>query len=172
VRRPFALLACGAAGASIFGVLAMSALPAATGCSTTQCDAPTPPPTYTGGEMIDENTYETSPIQVPDGGAEGGAPWLPYPPSVTLKVLFPVEAAAVIAHRQPDDIEAFIGISAQPNGSDANFTPASGAAVEFHSATPDGFTVVNDTCASYHARFVVHFPAIGVAAQPRGDASE
>ena len=73
MRRPFALLACGIASASMFGALA---LPAVMGCNTTQCDAPTPAPTYMGGEMIDENTYETSPIQQRAGGAEGGARWL------------------------------------------------------------------------------------------------
>jgi hypothetical protein len=153
----------------MFGALA---LPAVMGCNTTQCDAPTPAPTYMGGEMIDENPYETGPIQQRAGGAEGGARWLQYLPSVTLNVVFPSDAAAVIANRQPYDVEAFIGISAQPNGSDSNFTPASGAAVEFHSLTSDGFTVVNDTCASYFARFVIHFPAIDAATQPLGDASE
>jgi len=163
--------ACAAAGTALTGAALALGLPQSAGCYTTQCD-PIAPRTYSGGEMIDDDTYETSPIQEPDGGSEAAEPWIPYPGNLTLTVTFPPAAAAVIGQRTPAWIEPYVGVSAQPSASESsNYILASGALAEFTPA-PNGFTVLNDTCASYFARFVVHFPSRSGPAQVPLDASE
>ncbi len=71
--------------------------------------------------MVDENTYETSPIQQPDSGVGSDEPWVPFPPNVTLTVTFPPAAAAIIAGRWPDGYSSSIGLSAQPNEANPTF---------------------------------------------------
>ena len=144
-----------------------------TGCYTNQCD-PTSAAYPAGdaspvGEMVDENTYETSPIQEPGGdAAESMEPWIRFPGQVTLTVTFPTATGG----RTPYGIEAYVGVSPQPNLSGSNFSGGAGALAEISAVTSTGFTAVNNTCALYYARFVVHFPAIDAATQPLGDASE
>jgi hypothetical protein len=138
------------AGATAIGV------PSATGCYTHQCDPPPSPLVYSGGEMIDPNTYETNPIEEPDSGIGSGEPWIPYPPNATLTVQFPTDAG--IGGRVPDGFFLYVGTSEQPNNS-GGFGQVLGQLAEFYDAGPGGFTVLNDTCSNYFARFQVTFPA-------------
>ena len=161
MRRAAVRAACAVAGsgAALMAGATAIGVPSSTGCYTHQCDPPLIPPTYSGGEMVDEDHYETSPIQQPDSGVGSDEPWLPFPPNATLTVTFPPAAAAVIAGRVPYEISPSIGLSAQPNAADSTFTPAAGALGEFNLVVPNGFTVQNNTCSNYFARFVVTFPA-------------
>lgn len=160
--RAAVALGAGSAGA-IGGALWVAAAPLA-GCYTHQCDPSAV--TYDGGEMVDENTYETTPFVVPPDG--GG--WLSYPPNVTLTVNFP---PSVGVNRAPVSIDAYIGTSGtpdEPSDAGGNFTTASGALVEYSVLNDGGFQVLNATCSTgYYARFVVHFAAVD--ATP-GDAEE
>jgi hypothetical protein len=171
-------VACVAACATLAGGALGVGPPSATGCTTNQCDPNTAQyPDGDGGdgrvgEMVDENTYETSPVQQPVGGSGSSEPWIRYPGNVTLTVRFPPAAVAVIGPRSPVWIDAYVGVSAQPNAPDSNFTQASGGLVETYSWSPAGFIALNSTCASYYARFVVHFPARDGSAQVPLDASE
>jgi len=148
-----------AGAAALAGVATGIGLPSATGCTTTQCDPK--PGSYGGGEMVDENTYETSPIEDPDAGPDSGELWISYQGNETLTVTFPDAAVAVIGHRKPEGIEAYVGTAPQPNDTPgANFTSISGGLVEFYDAGSGGFSVLNNTCSKYYARFVVHFPEV------------
>jgi hypothetical protein len=135
-----------------WGVVAWS-----TGCTTHQCDPVTV--AYSGGEMTGPDTYETNPIDLPPDAGDAGEPWLDYTGNKTITVTFPPEAKKVIAGRQIDSIEPFVGISSQPNSSGNNWTPTGGQLAEITSAGPDGFTVTNASCADYFARFRVTFVA-------------
>jgi len=175
VRRVSVGGACAAAGSAVLAGAIAIGVPSSTGCYTHQCDPPLIPPTYSGGEMVDEDHYETSPIQQPDSGVGSDEPWLPFPPNATLTVTFPPAAAAVIAGRRPDDISSSIGLSAQPNDANSNFTSSAGALGEFNLLVPNGFTVQNNTCSNYFARFFVTFPAFPAdasASVPPPDAAE
>jgi hypothetical protein len=115
--------------------------------------------------MVDENTYETSPIEQPDSGVGSDEPWIPYPGNSTVTVTFP-DAGRSGARRVPYDVVPYVGVTAQPDLPDANFIVAAGALAEINNVTPEGFTVVNNTCGSYFARFVVHFPALDGSSGP------
>jgi hypothetical protein len=143
VRRP-RTIACGAAGACVIGT-AVTAVPVAS-CTTSQCDSSTAH--FNGGHMIDDSTYETNGVD---------EDWIPYPPNVTLMVDY---SSVVGANRVIVWIDPYIGISKLPNQPDSNFINASGAVVEYVSWSGTGFRALNTTCASYFARFVVHFAPV------------
>ncbi|MGA7118699.1 MAG: hypothetical protein WBY94_01305 [Polyangiaceae bacterium] len=148
--------------ASIGGALWIAAAAPVTGCYTHACDPSAV--TYDGGEMVDDNTYETTPF-VPDGGS-----WIWYPHNVTLTVNFP-PSVGVGVNRDPVTIDAYVGTTGTPDEpieAGGNFTTASGALIEYSYLNDAGFQVVNATCADYYARFVVHFPAVDQSAP--GDA--
>jgi len=153
-----------AAGAVLAGAATWIGLAPTTACTPNGCNPTTasyPDDGGPGGEMVDENTYETSPIQEPASGPGSNEPWVLYPGMVTLAVTFPPAARAVIGQRQPLSIDSYVGIAPQPDDTPgANFTEISGGLVEFAEAGADGFHVTNDTCSKYWARFVVHFPAL------------
>jgi hypothetical protein len=165
VGRAGVALGAGCA-ASIGGALWIAAAAPVTGCYTHTCDPSAV--TYDGGEMVDENTYETTPfVIVTDGGS-----WLSYPPNVTLTVNFP---PSVGVNRVPVSIDAYVGTTGtpdEPSDAGGNFTTASGALVEYSVLNDAGFQVVNATCADYYARFVVHFAAVDASEAAPGDAGE
>jgi hypothetical protein len=129
--------------------LALASL-AAAGCFTHQCD-PTSA-TFSGGHMIDANTYETSAYD---------ETWIKYQHNVTLTVDF---LSVTGVPRRVVDIRSSIGVSENPN--DANFIEGTGNIVEISNVSPTGFQAINMTCANpddrpYYVRFVVYFAPLG-----------
>jgi hypothetical protein len=101
--------------------------------------------------MLDDDKFETNAID---------EPWLSYPGNVQLRVNYPKDDIG----RPLAGLEAYVGTSQLPSDADsATWTPASGALVEITASDSTGFTVMNATCASYYARFVVHFAPRPVA---------
>lgn len=158
MRNRTSIVTWAATGAAAVGIaLAVAPAPATTGCTTHQCDSSAR--SYDGGRMIDENTYETNPI---DQSQPGDPAWLDYPGNLTLTVTYDDKVAQdIIGGRAPISIMGYAGLSPQPNRDpNSNFIVAVGQLAEITSLTSKGFTVNNATCAHYFARFEVHFPAI------------
>ncbi len=161
-RRATAL-ACGAVGygAVVLG-LTTTIVPAATGCTTHQCDAHSLD--WRTGHWIDDNTWETSELD---------EPWIPYDGNSTVTITWdnPDGSSTPNATRCPYNISPYIGVSSDGretgNGDpDAgnNFSPGAGAEVEYLDWTKSHVTVLNNTCSPYLARFVIEFPDAGTAA--------
>jgi hypothetical protein len=151
------LIAGGACATALLSVAMLVSGPATAGCYTHECDPISV--TYSRGEMVDDTHYETSPILEPDSGVGSGEPWIQYPPNVTLRITYPDAAAAIIADRAPLFISSALGITDQPDIPDSSFIPDPASLTEITGTTRDGFTVFNNSCAGYFARFVVEFPA-------------
>jgi hypothetical protein len=143
-----------ARGSAIVVGLTLAAA-AALDCYGHQCDAnhglfPPEGGDAGRGRMLDDNTYETNAID---------EPWLNYPGNVRLDVSYPKDMGRPMAWLEP-----YVGTSQQPSQTDsATWILASGALAEIVSSNSTDFSVLNATCASYYARFVVHFaprPAI------------
>jgi hypothetical protein len=129
--------------AGIVGAAATALVP---GCTTRECSLSSY--TYTGGRMVTPNEYETN---------DWNERWIPYPGDVTVNVQFPPGV-----RRQPITITGYVGTSDTPNGGvdfegGENWAIASGQLVEAFSVTDTGFSVMNNSCAKYSARFVVDF---------------
>jgi hypothetical protein len=146
------------------GAVALVLTPAAAGvldCYGHQCDASTSTFPSDAGRMLDDNTFETNAID---------EPWLKYPGNVTLRVKYPMEVGRPMSWLEP-----YVGTSEQPSQNDGStWILASGALAELSSSDATGFSVLNATCASYFARFVVHFAprsaADGGVDAPQGSA--
>jgi hypothetical protein len=128
------------------GVAAPIAATGTAGCTTHQCDTSTA--TFAGGHLVDPQTYETS-------GPNDD--WISFPGQVTLHVLFPPGVAGT-----PVSIDSYIGTGVSPNGGPdfqgGNlWSPCAGELCEFFFLDSTGFYVLNASCATYYARFVVHF---------------
>jgi hypothetical protein len=153
--------------------------PASAGCTTHQCDA-APNINWTSGDAIDDNTYETNPLYLLDGGSP---PWVPFPHAQVVVLDFgPPFVCPGCPQRQIASTEVYIGTSScdacSPNlGSNGdNWTQSSGNLAELFFASPGGLVIRNSTCADYVMRAVVHFdPVEGgapvVLAEPVGDAA-
>jgi hypothetical protein len=96
------------------------------------------------GRMIDENTWESSPI---DGK------WLHF--SSQHIWFFEVPA---LGDRVPYSIETYISPVEDPNHAFSNFTMAGGNLAELSNVGPNRFIVRNGTCAEYFVRVVVQVP--------------
>lgn len=135
------LFALGILWASVTG--GMLAMP---GCYGRNCDGTSG--TYGNkpgeGKMIDENTWESSPM---DGV------WLHY--SSGHIWFFEVPA---LGDRIPYSIETYISPIEEPNDKPGNFTMAGGNLAELSGFGPNRFVVRNGTCAEYFVRVVVHVP--------------
>ncbi len=155
-ERTTVALAWGAAGWTAMTIaLATTVAPATTGCTTHQCD-PQQPLAWATGDWIDENTWETSDIN---------APWMPFHGNTTVTITWSHPDGRV-----PYWVDASVGIAEDagdnPNGGGdndggSNFIPAAGSVVEFltYGTTKENHVIVlNNTCAFYLARFIVHFP--------------
>jgi hypothetical protein len=138
------------------------ALPCGAACYTHQCDATNLPP-YEGGEMVNADTYETNPLASP------AEPWVNFPGGATLTVTYPATVQKAVAGRPITGLQAYVGISDQPNGGGANFTNASGGLAEFSDAGATGFSVTNATCAHYFAWFQVTFAPADSGAADSGE---
>jgi hypothetical protein len=163
-RKTVRARAATSAGAVVLAFSSM-ALPAAPGCTTHQCDPSTfhfPAPDGGGlrGRMIDANTYETN------GFDED---WIPYGPNVTLIVDY---SSVVPPDRVPLDVEPYLAVSISPNDGSSSFVNAAGGLVQYAFINGAGFTVVNTTCATYFARFVVHFEPVTDASAPEDSSVE
>jgi hypothetical protein len=147
VPRRARALALGALGATVMTTaLAATAVPAATGCSTHQCDPSSYD--YYGGIMLDANTYATS---------ELNQPWIHYGPNTTVKIHFPNVG------RAPAGVPIVnIGTGDEPNGGPdfqwgQNYTPASGQLAFLNFLDSNGMWVTNGSCAEYYLYVQVSF---------------
>jgi hypothetical protein len=116
--------------------------PAAWGCSTHQCDPSThTEPGGTGTVTMSDGTWiwESSPI---DHG------WITFDGNATLVFVLP-------SHFPSDyTLQAWVSTgSDQTEAGGGQFVEAAGQLAEFQ-LTPNGFSVFNDTCASYYLRVV------------------
>lgn len=116
------------------------------------------------GRMIDENTWESSPV---DGR------WLPYPRQRVYVLDIPE-----LGGRTPQLVLPYISAAEDPLNQRANWTLAGGNLSELFGVRPNGLDVKNGTCADYNLRLVVvaaPFPpepsADGGVATPVVDAS-
>ena len=138
------LFALGILWASVTG--GMLAMP---GCYGRNCDG-----TFGGygskpgeGQMIDENTWESSPMN---------GKWLHY--SSQHAWFFEVPA---LGDRTPHSIEVYISPVEEPSPLGRpgnNFSPAGGNLAELSGVGPNRFNVRNGTCAEYYVRVVAEVP--------------
>jgi hypothetical protein len=140
------IVALGALWAAVTG--AMLAMPGCYGdnCVNTAGSYGTKPGE---GRMIDENTWESSPM---DGK------WLHF--SSGHIWFFEVPA---LGDRAPFRIETYISPIEEPNvarpdKAPSNFTVAGGNLAELSGVGPNRFVVRNGTCAEYYVRVVVEVP--------------
>lgn len=101
------------------------------------------------GRMLDEDTWESSPI---DGK------WLHFPSGHIW--FFEVPA---LGERTPYSIETYISPVQDPNvfvpgRAPSNFTQAGGNLAELSGVGPNRFVVRNGSCAEYYVRVVVQVP--------------
>lgn len=153
MRRRAVALACGAAGWGALTVaVATTIAPAATGCATHQCDASSL--AWTTGDWIDANTWETSNVT---------GKWMPYDGNATITISWTRPDGRV-----PYSVEPYVGVANDggdnPNQDDIdggdNFINGAGALVEYLDWNTSHVILLNSTCASYVARFVIHFPPL------------
>lgn len=93
------------------------------------------------GRMIDENTWESSPI---DGD------WLDYPRARTYSLTIPE-----LGGRMPEVIVPYLSAAKNPRATGANFTIGSGNLALLANASPNHIDVINDSCSDYFLRLVV-----------------
>lgn len=135
------------AGAAL-AVLAGAAL-APTACSTHACDASfalyEAPGGVPLGEMVDDDTWESNPL---DGQ------WLDFPGEREWLLHIPA-----LEGRDLVSMDAFLSEdqfpSADGSGGLPNWASASGNLAEWRDRNADYILVKNDTCGQYFARFVV-----------------
>jgi hypothetical protein len=158
--------------------------PAATGCTTHQCDQstyvwPSAPALLDGGHaaghgfMVDENTYETNGLN---------DPWLDFRGNTTIQIQFPPE----VAGRTPLLPVVAIGTDQDPNSpaaedAGANYTQSVGQLAIFNDLNTNpvandagtvlyagGFALTNVSCASYFAHVQVQFLPRDAATETSG----
>ena len=160
------VIALGSAGAIAVAVACATAMPAATGCSTHQCDVScvdfgwVPPP---GGPFPpctvnpqpfgdwwrngDEVVWESGPPQ---------GPWLDFPGNRFYHIAFPPDFPAALAGTFPDAWYAWVSVEQDAQDPTGSNVLAAGELAEFTAVSPTGFTVLNNTCAEYSLRIEVH----------------
>jgi hypothetical protein len=122
----------------------------AAGCyPQSQCASKTT--TFSGGEMLDPDTYETSPFDDPSH------PWVDYSGQETLVVTFPAEVRLATLGRSISDIRGRVSQSKHIDDPGNQFVETSGQLAAYSDAGAGGFTVTNETCQDYFARFEVKF---------------
>jgi hypothetical protein len=99
------------------------------------------------GHLTNPDTWESNDIN---------ADWVPYLHEQKLHVEYPQLGA-----RQPDQITAYISADQNPNklvngAPESNFTVAGGNVAKFVGVYPGTATILNDTCADFYVRVVVH----------------
>jgi hypothetical protein len=167
----------GLVGAGVCGVVALLAQPvASTACFGDECrgdsasfgevPADNRATRVPGkGRYLDENTWETNPLYASeevrlaaDGGFVERANWLPFTRKRTLDIFTGDD-------RFPSDVEVYISVGERQgfevnNGVPRmeNFTLASGNLAKIIVFTTGRVAVVNDSCADFFLRAVVHFP--------------
>jgi len=106
------------------------------------------------GRMIDENTWESGPI---DGT------WLPYP-----RQRFYVFEIPELGGRKPYSPEPYISASPEPmkNG---NFILGSGNIATMSGAGPNRVNIHNDSCSDFYLRLVLHVPPLPPAVPAADD---
>lgn len=93
------------------------------------------------GRMIDENTWESAPV---DG------PWLHFPGARTW--VFDIPA---LGGRKPDVVIPYVSAVAEHTKSGQSSTIGSGNIAELYGTSLDHVDVRNGTCAEYYLRVVV-----------------
>jgi hypothetical protein len=170
VRRRPAALACIALGCGAVGLALATTGPAATGCTTRQCDQSSYD--FVSGHMLDENTYVTNDMD---------SDWMLFPGNSTINIWFPPQ----VLGRVPLVPVVEVGLDPTPNGGDEfvpgdNYTFGAGQLALLNSLNTGnthppgadggpqawvvdgghyggGISVGNSTCANYFARVEVQF---------------
>ena len=109
------------------------------------------------GHLLDENTWESNDVN---------SDWLPYLHERVWRLYYPQ-----LGPRQPDQMTAYISANVNPNKTTDTFTTGGGNVAKFVAVFAGGATLVNDTCADFFVRVVVHvppYPDAGVPAQDAG----
>jgi hypothetical protein len=134
-----------AAAVMLLGAVAWGA-----GCyPQSQCASKTT--AFSGGEMMDPDTYETSPF------ADPSHPWVDYSGQETLVVTFPAEVRLATLGRSISGVRGWVSQSANLDEPGNQFVETSGQLAAYADAGAGGFTVNNETCQEYFARFEVKF---------------
>ncbi|HVJ92524.1 MAG TPA: hypothetical protein VM580_22135 [Labilithrix sp.] len=138
-RRIFVL---GALWASLSGAVLL-----APSCYPRNCEGTTLiyGPDAGQGEMLDDETWESSPQE---------GPWLFFPRQAYY--IFDIRA---LGGRTPEIILPYISVSPTPNTTGSDFTPASGNHAKLFNALPNRVDIKNDTCSDYYLRLVVKVPS-------------
>jgi hypothetical protein len=129
---------------SVIGVIVLvAASGGGTACTTHQCDGGFQ--LYTGGHVVDANTYETNALD---------EPWLNYPGEQSYLIQYPDFG------RPPLTVIPYVAIDPNANAPNEQWTVASGNLTEISIASSTQVFVHNDTCAGYYLRVVVLFPPV------------
>jgi hypothetical protein len=108
------------------------------------------------GRMLDENTWESTPLD---------APWLPFPGARTWIIDMPQ-----LGGRRPQIVIPYVSASPEPVRNGQSFTPGGGNIAELYNPHPDHIEVKNGTCAEYYLRVVVIAAPLPPKQPPPGDA--
>jgi hypothetical protein len=104
------------------------------------------------GRMIDENTWESSPME---------GEWLPYPKQRFYTINIPG-----LNGRTPQVVLPYLSAAPNPRKTGANWTLGSGNLTLMVNASPNHIDIINDSCSDYYLRLVVIASPF-----PSGDAS-
>ena len=154
------------AGLAVFWVVVTGGVALSSACYTHNCDADAIDYGTDAGEgrMLDENTWESNPV---DG------PWLPFP-----RQRFYSFDLHQIGNRVPSIILPYVSAQRDPKAEGGNFTLGSGNLTEISAADVSHVTIHNGTCADYYLRLVVEAeplppaPAVDAGQNDSGDAGE
>jgi hypothetical protein len=133
-----------AAAAVVLGAVASGG-----GCYTHQCDGGTI--AFTGGEMANESTYETSPFDDPSH------PWLNFPGQTTIVVGLPESVRRATAGRGIHGFQTWLSQSGKLDDPGNQVTSGSGQPAVLSDAGSGGFMVSIESCQQYFVRVEVAF---------------
>jgi hypothetical protein len=145
------------AALAAFWVAVTGAIAFSSACYTHNCDADVQ--NYGGdagdGRLLDENTWESSPI---DG------PWLPFP-----RQRFYVFDLHLLGDRRPMIPLPYVSAQRDPLHEGGNFTLGSGNLTEISAADKGKIVIHNGTCADYYLRLVVQSEPLPPAPEQDAD---
>ena len=130
-------------------VVALIAAPLAlTGCAGDDCDADTQTLATCGGDMLDENTWESGPLDGTYLDFHGQRTWVMNP-------------SGWVGDREPATFDVYLSLNPVPNSDGgAGFADPAGNLAQI-TAVPSGggyqIQVLNNTCAQYYLRVVVTY---------------
>lgn len=134
----------GLGSAGLLYVLTGTAAPlATTGCFGHQCDPSFARLEPSVGRLVDENTWESGPIE---------GEWLDYAPQRWITI-----PLAQLGNRLPTSVLVYVSGNSRPVGSasQSSFALATGNLASIQWVSSEAIMVHNDTCAQYFARVVI-----------------